>query len=75
MAITQGLMEIQVRGFTSDGKSHVCEVIEKALIAEYGHPIRVVNREERGSENKPSKNVVFVIREFNHGSISTHAKD
>lgn len=75
MPMQQSLMEIQVYGFTGDGKTHVCEVIEKALIAEYGFPVRVINREDRGEANKPRKNVIFAIKEFNHGSMATSPKD
>lgn len=71
------LIEIQVHGFTSDGKTNVCKVIKDALIAAYGPHTQVASRNlslEAGSEydNKPTKDAVFVIREINHGSMYTH---
>ena len=75
MMMNQSLMEIQVHGFTGDGKTHVCEVIEKALQEAYGYKHRILNFEDTDSENKPKKNVVFTIREFNHGSLGTHKSD
>lgn len=70
----QSLMEIQVHGFTSDGKSHVCAVIKKALLAEYGPHTQITSRllsYEPDSANKPQENVIFSIEEFNHGSMCT----
>jgi hypothetical protein len=78
MPMKNRLMEIQVHGFTSDGKSHVCDVIRRALIAEYGPLTQVASRilaEEPSSNNKPGKNVVFSIEEYNHGAMCTYDKD
>lgn len=71
------LIEIQVHGFTGDGKTNVCAVIRDALIAAYGPHTQVASRNlslERGSENnnKPTKDAVFVIREVNHGAMGTY---
>ncbi len=71
------LIEIQVHGFTGDGKTNVCAVIRDALIAAYGPHTQVASRDlslERGSENdnKPKQDAVFVIREVNHGAMGTH---
>jgi hypothetical protein len=69
------LIEIQVHGFTSDGKTHVCNVIKQALIAAYGVDTQVASRilaEEPSSDNKPKKNVVFSIEEYNHGVMGTY---
>ena len=71
------LIEIQVHGFTGDGKSDVCKVVKDALIAAYGTHTQVASYdmtvEENGgySDNKPSKDTVFVIHEINHGSMCT----
>jgi hypothetical protein len=75
MTMKTRLIEIQVHGFTSDGKTHVCDVIRRALIAEYGPLTQVASRilaEEPRSENKPKKNVVFSIEEYNHGVMGTY---
>ncbi len=74
------LIEIQVRGFTGDGKTNVCAVIRDALIAAYGIHTQVASRDlslEAGSKytNKPTADTVFVIRELNHGSMATHNPD
>jgi hypothetical protein len=69
------LMEIQVHGFTGDGKSHVCKVIRDALLSEYGPCTRITSEslaEDTNSENKPKKNVIFSIEEYNHGTMGTH---
>lgn len=72
------MIEIQVHGFTRHGKSHVCEVIRRALIAEYGAHTQVASRslsEERAQgdiDNKPKSNVVFTVEEYNHGAMGTH---
>ena len=68
------LIEVQVHGFTGDGKTHVCHVIRQALIDAYGPLTQVASRictEEPTSENKPRKNVVFSIEEYNHGQMGT----
>ena len=74
------LIEIQVRGFTGDGKTNVCAVIRDALVAAYGPHTQVASRhlsQERGAlnDNKPGKNTVFAIYEINHGSMCTHKPD
>ncbi len=73
--MTAKIIEISVCGPTSSGKSHVMNVIEKALIAEYGIHTQVssydlaLERSGSGSEdgwNKPKpKNTVFILRETN----------
>ena len=68
------LIEIQVHGFTGDGKTNVCAVIRDALIAAYGPHTQVASRDlslEKGHENdnKPHSNVIFSIHEFNHGAM------
>ena len=65
------VIEIQVHGFTGDGKSNVCRVIKDALIKAYGPHTQVASRllsEEPDSDNGPRDNVIFVVEEFNHGS-------
>jgi hypothetical protein len=72
------LIEIQVHGFTSDGKSHVCNVIKQALIEAYGRNTQVASRiltEEPESKNRPNSNVIFSIEEYNHGSMCTYDVD
>lgn len=71
------LIEVQVHGFTGDGKTNVCKVIRDALIQAYGPHTQVASRDlalEYGHEddNKPTKAVVFSICEVNHGSVGTH---
>ena len=74
------LIEIQVHGFTGDGKTNVCAIIRDALIAAYGPHTQVASRSlslEKGAENdnKPTSDSVFVIREVNHGSMCTHKQN
>lgn len=72
------LMEIQVHGFTSDGKTHVCSIIKKALLEAYGNCTMVVSEtlnSEPTSNNKPSKDVIFSIEEYNHGKMGTYNID
>ncbi|WP_145572806.1 hypothetical protein [Yersinia mollaretii] len=71
--MTVKVIEISVSGPTSSGKSHVMNIIEKALIAEYGPHTQVASYDlslERNSTNdwhKPSaKNTVFVLSEVNN---------
>lgn len=75
MTMKNSMIEIQVHGFTSDGKTHVCNVIRRALLTEYGPLTQVASRtltEEPTSNNKPKKNVVFSIEEYNHGTMGTY---
>lgn len=74
------LIEIQVRGFTGDGKTNVCAIIRSALIDAYGPHTQVASRDlslESGMENdnKPTSDTVFVIRELNHGAMCTFNPD
>ena len=73
------LMEIQVHGFTGDGKSHVCNVIKAALIEAYGINSRIVsisiaNESGMGGQpiKQPDRDVIFSIEEYNHGCMGTH---
>ena len=73
------LIEIQVHGFTGDGKSHVCSVIKSALIEAYGRGSNIVSRsidDESGMSgqkvNQPDRNVIFSIEEYNHGVMGSH---
>lgn len=73
------LIEIQVHGFTSDGKTNVCSVIRDALIAAYGPHTQVASvvlsqESERLDENRPSFGTIFVIDEYNHGSMIGRCK-
>jgi hypothetical protein len=68
------IIEIQVHGFTGDGKTHVCHVIKNALLNAYGHDTQIASRvitQEANPLNKPSDAVVFSIEEFNHGAFGT----
>lgn len=69
------LVEIQVHGFTGDGKTHVCSIIRQALTEAYGTDTQIVSRvlsEEPKPKNKPKKNVIFSIEEYNHGCMGTY---
>lgn len=73
------IIEIQVHGFTGDGKSHVCSVIKAALIEAYGRGSHIVSRsidDEKGMAgqpvNQPSRDVIFSIEEYNHGVMGSY---
>ena len=78
MKMNTRLIEIQVHGFTGDGKSHVCETIKRALIAEYGAHTQVASRtiaQEKmlgDIDNRPTSKVIFSVEEYNHGAMGTH---
>lgn len=75
MTMKNRIIEIQVHGFTGDGKTHVCSVIRRALIAEYGILTQVASRvlaTEPCPDNKPGKHVVFSVEEYNHGVMGTY---
>lgn len=66
------VIEIEVKGCTGSGKSHVLDLIERALKAEYGPHTQVASYDlsvERGltSEHQPpkAKDTVFVLTETN----------
>ena len=74
MLFRSKFIEIQVHGFTGDGKTHVCNVIKQALMMAYGPDTQVASRvltSEPESQNRPKNNVVFSIEEYNHGTMGT----
>lgn len=64
------LIEIVVIGATGSGKSHVLEIIDRALRAEYGHHVQIASHDlscERGLGNPGTKprvsETIFSLRE------------